>query len=73
VTWSSSKPGSSTRSEQSISGVAKSWENVTVRIQLAIERSGDHGHIRMFTMKSTKSFRRCHEAEESNACRTGAL
>jgi hypothetical protein len=44
-----------------------------VRIQLAIERSGDHGHIRMFITKSTKSFRRCHEAEESNACRTGAL
>ena len=63
----------STRSKQSIAGIAKSREDVSVCIQLAIECGRDHTHIRMVSSEMLKSFRRRDETQKTDARCAGAL
>ena len=63
----------STRSKQSIAGITKSRENVSVCIQLAIERGRDHSHIRMVSSEMLKSFWCGNETQKTDARCAGTL
>jgi hypothetical protein len=63
----------SARSKQSIAGITKAREDVSVCIQLAIERGRDHTDIRMLSSEILKSFRCGDETQKTDARCAGAL
>ena len=63
----------SARSKQSVAGITKSREDVSVCIQLAIERGRDHAHIRMMSSEMPESFRRGDETQKADARCAGTL
>lgn len=63
----------SARSEQTIASIAKSGQNVSVRIELAIECCRDDTHVRIMARERTQSLGCSNEAQKTNARCTRAL
>ena len=63
----------SARAEQAITGVAKSWQDIAVFIEFAVERGTNDRHIRVCGMHSRYADRRRNDAEKTDALRAGAL
>ena len=65
--------GGSARAEQAITGVAKSWQDIAVFIELTVERGANDRHIRVCGVDSRYADGRRNDAEKADALRTGAF
>src|SRR6202022_3699157 len=59
--------------EQSITGVAKTRQNVPLLIQLAVKRSTIDDYIWMGMGKAANAFWRSDQTEKADSCRTGTF
>lgn|GEM_PF-4857766 len=63
----------SARAEQAITGVAKSWQDIAVLIELTVERGANDRYIRVCGVDSRYADRRRNDAEKTDALRPSAL
>jgi len=62
-----------TCTEETITGIAETRQNVSVLVELAIKRRAEHLHIRMRALQSADTVWRGNETEKTNTRCTGAL
>src|SRR5690349_13578255 len=58
-------------SENAISGITQSWQDISLLVELPVDRGTVDRHFRVLTMYSFDAFRRSDQTHKPHACHTG--